>query len=161
MADCLDALDDAVAARTRRVRDVIGDDSFYPDQRWSPGMSWNNIVSSSGTATSALTLDDNELILRITPSAPGSPPGLNDVPYYVIDNRAQTVATGTTELSVDRLPLSNTLVLTGTIVMGASPERLRLGIDDPAHYAAWRLRALLEAQGVRITGTVSAWFSTM
>jgi D-alanyl-D-alanine carboxypeptidase/D-alanyl-D-alanine-endopeptidase (penicillin-binding protein 4) len=154
--DCLAALADAVAARTHRVRDVIGDDSFYPDQRWSPGMSWNNIPTSSGTAVSALTLDDNELALRVTPTAPGRAPALDLLPYYVIDNRAQTVATGETELGVDRLPGSDTLVLTGTIVMGAAPERLRLGIDDPAHYAAWRLRALLEARGVRITGTVRA-----
>jgi D-alanyl-D-alanine carboxypeptidase/D-alanyl-D-alanine-endopeptidase (penicillin-binding protein 4) len=65
------------------------------------------------------------------------------------------VATGATELGVDRLPLSNRLVLTGTIVTGASPERLRLGLDDPAHYAAWRLRTLLEARGVRVSGEVS------
>jgi D-alanyl-D-alanine carboxypeptidase/D-alanyl-D-alanine-endopeptidase (penicillin-binding protein 4) len=152
--DCLAALADAVAARTRRVRDVIGDDSFYPDQRWSPGMSWNNIPTSSGTATSALTLDDNELALTVTPTAPGRPPALDGLPYYVVDNRAQTVASGATDLDIDRLPNSNDLVLTGTIVTGASPARLKLGIDDPAHYAAWRLRAMLEARGVRVTGTV-------
>ena len=156
-ADCLAALADAVAARTRTVHDVIGDDSFYPDQRWSPGMSWNNIPTSSGTAISALTLDDNELALRVTPTEAGHPPGL-DMPlsYYVIENRAVTVAAGTTNLIIDRLPGSNLLRLTGTIVMGAAPERLRLGIDDPAHYAAWRLRALLAERGVRVTGTVAA-----
>ncbi len=152
--DCLAALADAVAARTREVHDVVGDDSFYPDQRWSPGMSWNNIPTSSGTAASALTLDDNELALRVTPTAPGRAPALDVLPYYVIDNRARTVATGETELGVDRLPGSNALILTGTIVMGAGPERLRLGVDDPAHYAAWRLRGMIEARGVRVTGAV-------
>jgi D-alanyl-D-alanine carboxypeptidase/D-alanyl-D-alanine-endopeptidase (penicillin-binding protein 4) len=156
VADCLAALADAVAARTRRIRDVIGDDSFYPDQRWSPGMSWNNIPTSSGTGISALTVDDNELPLRVTPAAPGRPPALDVPPYYTIDNRAVTVATGATDLGVDRLPGSNVLRLTGTIIVGAAPERLRLGIDDPAHYAAWRLRALLEARGVRATGTIRA-----
>ena len=117
-------------------------------------MSWNNIPTSSGTAASALTLDDNELVLRVTATAPGQPPALDALPYYAIENRAQTVAAGETEIGVDRLPLSNLLVLTGTIVTGASPERIRLGVDDPAHYAAWRLRSLLEARGVRVTGTV-------
>jgi D-alanyl-D-alanine carboxypeptidase/D-alanyl-D-alanine-endopeptidase (penicillin-binding protein 4) len=152
--DCLAALADAVAARTRRVRDVVGDDSFYPDQRWSPGMSWNNIPGWSGTAISALTLDDNELVLRITPAAVGQAPRLEALPYYTFDNQAVTVATGETDLSYDRLPFSNILRLTGTIVVGAEPQRLRLGIDDPAHYAAWRLRALLEARGVSVTGRV-------
>ena len=156
VTDCLAALADAVAARTRRVRNVIGDDSFYPDQRWSPGMSWNNIPTWSGTAISALTLDDNELPLRVTPGAVGQPPALEVQPYYQIDNRAVTVATGTTDLTIDRLPFSTALILTGTVVQGAAPERIRLGIDDPAHYAAWRLRALLEARGVRVSGGVSA-----
>lgn len=152
--DCLAALADAVAARTRRVRNVVGDDSFYPDQRWSPGMSWNNIPTWSGTAISALTLDDNELPMRVTPTAVGEPPALDVLPYYQIENRAVTVAAGTTDLNVDRLPRSFDLVLTGTIVQGAAPDRIRLGIDDPAHFAAWRLRALLEARGVRVSGEV-------
>ena len=53
--DCLQTLADAVAASgVRRVRDVIGDDSWFPDERWGPGMSWNNIQSRYGTGISAL-----------------------------------------------------------------------------------------------------------
>lgn len=154
--NCLAALADAVAARTRRVRNVIGDDSFYPDQRWSPGMSWNNIPSWSGTGISALTIDDNELPLRVTAGAPGQPPMLDVLPYYQIDNRVVTVASGVTNIEINRLPFSFNLVLTGTIVAGAAPERIRLSVDDPAHFAAWRLRTMLEARGVRISGNVSA-----
>jgi serine-type D-Ala-D-Ala carboxypeptidase/endopeptidase (penicillin-binding protein 4) len=155
--NCLAALADAVAARTRQVRNIIGDDSFFPDQRWSPGMSWNNIGTRSGTAVSALSLDDNELTLRVTPTAPGRPPALDLPAYFTVDNRAATVAAGSaTNLDFERLPGSNVLRLTGTIAMGAEPELLRLGLDEPAHYAAWRFKALLEARGVRVTGAVSA-----
>ena len=119
-------------------------------------MSWNNLPTWSGTAISALTLDDNELVLRVSPGAVGQPPVPDALPYYTIDNRAVTVAAGETDLSHDRLPFSNVLRLTGTILSDAEPQRLRLGIDDPAHYAAWRLRALLEARGVRVTGSVRA-----
>ena len=119
-------------------------------------MSWNNIPTRSGTAVSALSLDDNELHLRVTPTSPGRPPALDHLPYYAVDNRAVTVAAGATSLSFDRLPGSNVVRLTGTIAMGAQPELLRLSIDDPAHYAAWRFRALLEARGVRVTGAVAA-----
>jgi len=156
IASCLAALADAVAARTRVVRDVVGDDSLFPDQRWSPGMSWNNIPTRSGTATSALSLDDNELLLRVIPNGPGQPPRLEGAPYYEIDNRVRTVAGGTTALGFDRLPGSMQLRLTGTIAAGAEPQLLRLAIDDPAHYAAWRFKSLLEARGVRVTGDVSA-----
>lgn len=155
VANCLAVLADAVAARTGRVDDVIGDDSLFPDQRWSPGMSWNNIPTRSGTAISALTLDDNEIALRVIPSAVGKQPSFQLlVPYYAVDNRAITVAAGATELSVDRLPGERALRLVGMIAKGAEPEVLRLGIDDPAHYAAWRLKALLEARGVGVSGDV-------
>ncbi len=154
--NCLAALADAVAAKTRAVRDVVGDDSLYPDQRWGPGMSWNNIPTRSGTATSALTLDDNELAMRAFPAPLGQPPRLELEPYYTVDNRAVTVASGPTALEFDRLPGTRLLRLTGTIAAGAEPELLRLGIDDPADYAAWRLKSLLEARGVRVTGEVSA-----
>lgn len=155
-SDCLAALADAVAAKARVVRDVIGDDTLYPDQRWSPGMSWNNIPTRSGTAISALTLDHNELALRVTPAAPGQAPKVELMPYYVVYNLAVTVAAGETRLQFDRTPGSAVVRLTGTIAGGADPEILSLGIDDAAHYAAWRFRDLLRARGVRVTGMIKA-----
>jgi D-alanyl-D-alanine carboxypeptidase/D-alanyl-D-alanine-endopeptidase (penicillin-binding protein 4) len=154
VVDCLAGLADAVAARTRRVRHVVGDDSLFPDQRWSPGMSWNNIQTRSGTAISALTIDDNELAMRVTPGAAGQAPTFAALPYYEVVNMATTVAAGPAELQFQRMPGSRIVRLSGTIVAGAEPETLRLGIDDPAHFAAWRLRTLLEARGVRVTGDV-------
>lgn len=156
VANCLAALADAVAARTRKVRHVIGDDTLFPDQRWSPGMSWNNIQGRYGTGVSALTLDDNELAIRVTPGAIGQPPSLETLPYYEVENLATTVAQGETEIAYQRFPNSRKVRLTGTIAAGAEPETLRLGIDDPAHFAAWRLRTLLEARGVRVTGDIEA-----
>ena len=154
LANCLATLADAVAARTRRVGDVVGDDSLFPDQRWSPGMSWNNIPTRSGTAISALSLDDNELPLRVVPTRPGAPPRVELLPYYRVDNRAVTVTGRETNLVVDRMPAGDLVRLSGTVAAGAAPELLRLGIDDPAHFAAWRFRTLLEARGVRVGGQV-------
>ncbi|WCT74237.1 D-alanyl-D-alanine carboxypeptidase/D-alanyl-D-alanine-endopeptidase [Sphingomonas naphthae] len=152
--DCLATLADAVAARARLVGDVIGDDSLYPDERWSPGMSWNNIPTRSGTATSALTLDDNELVMTVTPTMPGKPPIVDLPAYYALDNRATTGPAGGGDLDFTREPNGALVRLTGTIAADAKPETIRLGIDDPARYAAWVLRAMLEARGVRVTGKV-------
>jgi len=154
--NCLAALADAVAARTRAVDDVVGDDSLFPDQRWSLGMSWNNMATRSGTAASALTIDDNELHLRVLPSEPGRPPRLELPAYYDVDNRAVTAAAGKTDLSYDRMPGSFLLRLWGTIAADAEPQLLRLGIDDPAHYAAWRMKEMLQARGVKVGGQVEA-----
>jgi D-alanyl-D-alanine carboxypeptidase/D-alanyl-D-alanine-endopeptidase (penicillin-binding protein 4) len=151
--DCLAALADAVAARVKKVRNVVGDDSAYADDRWSPGMSWNNIPHWPGTGVSALTLDDNELPLGVAPgAAAGAPALLTHSGYYRIVNLTRTVTEGETDIDFDRRPSSFDLVVTGTIRADAKPLNLRMAIDDPALYAASRLKALLEARGVRVTG---------
>jgi D-alanyl-D-alanine carboxypeptidase/D-alanyl-D-alanine-endopeptidase (penicillin-binding protein 4) len=152
--DCLASLADAIAARTRRVRDAIGDDTAFPDERWSSGMSWNNMATRSGTGISALSLDDNELELTVRPGADGRAIIASNG-YYPIDDRL-LVAPGPTAIDVDRMPGTPTIRLSGTIAPDAAPQRLRVGIEDPAHYAAWRLAALLRQRGVRITGRTIA-----
>ena len=52
---------------------IVGDDSWFPDERWSPGMSWNNIPTRYGTGISALTVDDNEITASVAPGAVGAP----------------------------------------------------------------------------------------
>lgn len=119
-------------------------------------MSWNNIPTKDGTAISALTLDDNEWLLRVVPTTPGQPPRLEHLAYHVVENRAVTVAGGETALHFHRMPGSRHALLGGTVAVGAEPELLRLGIDDPAHYAAWRLSTLLRERGVRVNRAASA-----
>ncbi|MEA3033986.1 MAG: hypothetical protein QOH86_2002 [Sphingomonadales bacterium] len=153
--DCLAALADAVAAKARVVHDVIGDDREFPDERWSPGMSWNNMATRSGTAVSALTLDDNEMATTVSPGAAGQPARVALPDYFILDNRTVTVASGPSSLNFERLPGSRVVRLTGTAAVGDRPEILKLGLDDPADYAAWRLRTLLQARGVTVTGAVA------
>lgn len=153
-ADCLQTLADAVAAKTRHVRNIVGDDSWFPDERWSPGMSWNNIQSRYGTGVSALTLDDNELVIRLTPGAVGAAPTIEAPGYFAIENRIATVAGKADAIEAFRMPNSRVLRLTGTVGADVAPMTLRYGIDDPAHYAAWRLGELLRARGVHVDGNV-------
>ena len=128
--DCLQTLADAIAARTRRVRDVIGDDSWYPDERWGPGMSWNNIQSRYGTGISALTLDDNALTASVAPGAIGAPATVRAAGYYRIDNRIVTVPGKAQAMVADRAPNSRLVRLTGTIGVEAAPATLHFSVDD-------------------------------
>lgn len=154
-ADCLAELADYVAKKARKVHDVIGDASWFPDQRWSPGMSWNNIGTDSGTAIAALSLDNNELPVKVAPGTQGQPPVVEIPPYYTLRNEAVTIAAGgKTTLAFERAPHGSELRLYGEIAVDAAPFKDLLGIDDPAHYAAWQLRRQLEAAGVRVTGQV-------
>lgn len=149
--NCLGQLADAIARRTRHVRHVIGDDTRFPDERWSAGMSWNNIPTRSGTAISALTLDDNEARVEVAPGAAGKPPVLTSIGYYTLVNAAVTGQAGdATRIEYSRLPLERTVRISGVIAADANPQVLAFGIDDPAHYAAWRLTALLRERGVKV-----------
>ncbi|KQN81488.1 penicillin-binding protein [Sphingomonas sp. Leaf67] len=149
-SDCLTTLADAVAATTRMVGDVIGDDSRFPDQRWSPGMGWNNIATRSGTGISALSLDDNELVLTVRTE--GGRAVVRGSDYYRIDNRLRVGARNA--IGYDRMPGSDLLRVSGTVATGDG-ERIRVGIDDPAHYAAWKFAKVLRDRGVRVTGKVA------
>ncbi len=153
--NCLATLADAVAAKTKRVRNVIGDATLWPDVRWSPGMSWNNVAERSGTGIAALSLDSNELALTVRPSPGGILPTVTfSSDYFTIDNRAKMVARGPNTLDVKRLPFERRVVLFGQIAAGEPADTIALGIDDPAHYAAWRLAALLKERGVKVKGEV-------
>ncbi|HEV7288291.1 D-alanyl-D-alanine carboxypeptidase/D-alanyl-D-alanine endopeptidase [Sphingomonas sp.] len=156
VTNCLSQLANAIAAGIRRVRNITGDATLFPDERWSAGMSWNNIPSRSGTANSALTLDDNELVATVTPGKPGEPARFDHLGYVTIDNRVVTVAGGKTDINFNRLPFDRAIRVTGTIAADAKPQTLRFGIDDPAHYAAWRFAALLRERGVTVSGTVTS-----
>lgn len=154
ITDCLARLADAVASRTHRVRDVVGDSRFWPDQRWSQGMSWNNIVTDDGTALSALNLDDNRLVLEVTAN-PGQQPRTSMQSYFSIRNEAATVpANQSNSLRLVRDVNATEIRLLGQLPANASPWRIELGLDDPAHYAATVLKDMLEARGVRVTGRV-------
>lgn len=149
---CLAQLADWVASRTRRLRDLVADDSHFVDQRWSPGMSWNNIGTGSGTATSALIVDNNEVPISVTPGLPGEPAKVTVSPYFTLVNEVVTAAGGQTRIEVDRAVNGRTLRVHGQIAAGASPWKDVLGIDDGADHAAWALRQALTARGVKITG---------
>ncbi|QDZ08617.1 D-alanyl-D-alanine carboxypeptidase/D-alanyl-D-alanine-endopeptidase [Sphingomonas panacisoli] len=147
--DCLATLADAIATKTKVVGNIIGDDTLFPDQRWGPGMSWNNIPTRSGTGISALTLDDNELPVTVGTDGKATLPA-----YYSVDNRVTVVPGAKSDIGFDRDPNGYVLRLTGTIGADAKPEQLRVGIDDPARYAAWRLGEMLKVRGVKVTGKI-------
>lgn len=154
ITDCLATLADAVAARLHEVKDVIGDDRAFADLRWSPGMGWNNIGTRSGTAVSALTLDDNLMSVRIGPGLIGAPLQVEVLGEARLDNRGVTTAEGIITVAVERMPFDPVLHITGTMPAGAAAVSRSIGVEDPAAWAAWRFRTMLEARGVRVRGTV-------
>lgn len=156
VSDCLATLADAVAARSKVVGTVIGDDTAFPDQRWSPGMSWNNLGSNDATAASALSLDSNEMTLKVTPGGPGLPPVVNAPAYVRVINEGLTINGAPLTLRIEHKINSRDFRLYGEMPVGGAEWSERSGIDDPAEFSAQTFANMLRARGVKVLGKVEA-----
>lgn len=151
--DCLSTLADIVAANgVTQVRSVIGDDSLYPDERWGPGWSREDLIVRSGAPASALSVNSNEVTLKAAPGAAV----LDRVQaewregdnYLTLTNAAQTIAGAEDRLRIERKAGSEQVLLYGELGLASPPQTIPLAVEDPARVAALRFRALLEARGV-------------
>jgi D-alanyl-D-alanine carboxypeptidase/D-alanyl-D-alanine-endopeptidase (penicillin-binding protein 4) len=165
--NCLSTLADAVvSSKITQVNDIIGDDRLFPDQPWGLGWSWEDLVTRSGAAVSALTVNSNEVALIIKPgSAVGTPAEIawreGDVLggqyFYTLQNDVVTVEAGDDiedELFAERLQDTSTVRLYGRVALGAAPRNLPVAVSSPAGAAARRLQYLLEQRGVAVQGAV-------
>ncbi len=161
MRNCLSALAGIVMQnRLTRVGDIIGDDTLFPDERWGPGWSWNNLSSRSGTAVSALVVNDNELAIRVSPGATPDQPAAavwrEGDDFYSLVNDVVTTETGDADLRIHLLPGDREVRVFGRMPAGSPTQILTIGVHDPAIVAAWRFRQRLEELGIAVEGEVLA-----
>ena len=158
----LEGLADQIAAHgvTRIEGNIIGDDTWYTWEPFPDGWSVDDTLYEYGAPVSALTVNDNILVVSVHPGTRPSelailtirPP----VEFYQIDNRVRTVAVGgPRKIQLDRQPSSRQLRLWGTLPVDGAAEALELAVDDPAEYAARALRTALEERGITVTGGVT------
>jgi serine-type D-Ala-D-Ala carboxypeptidase/endopeptidase (penicillin-binding protein 4) len=162
-ARVLEELADAVAARGVKsiAGDIVGDDSYFPRERYPSGWEIDDMVWEYGAAISAIVVDDNTVRLTLTA-------GLNDgdavlaavapfTPDFIVENHVKTSAAGLkSDLTLVRDPGTNVVVVTGTLPANSPPRTLVLAIQEPAQHAAELLKELLEARGVHVSGVARA-----
>lgn len=154
--------DQVVASGVRRIDgDIVGDDSWFPWERYGGDWAWDDLQWDYGAPVSALTVNDNVVYLNVTPAqgSPATPTVVTwnpDVPYYALENSLTLAAPGAPAHSgIDRDPGSRTIRLYGAITPNGMHEGL--AIEDPAEFAATALRQMLLARGVTVSGTARAW----
>ncbi len=154
----IEELADQVMARGLRRIDgsVVGDDTAYPWEPYPEGRAQEDAIRDYGAPVSALTVNENRLVLTIRPGRrAGDPATLRLSPpleYFVIDNRVRTTAAGEGRVEVERMPGSRQLRVWGVLpVKGGATSRL-LAIEDPAEFAAMALHDALTRRGVTISG---------
>lgn len=132
--------------------DIIGDDTAFPWEPYPEGWAEGDTIWSYGAPVSALTLNDNTLVLRIFP--PGRVAVEPPVEYYTIDNRIGTGSAAGRRIRIARQ--GRQLLLSGSMQTRDSGTTEFLAIDDPALYAAQALKQALEARGVVVRGAATA-----
>jgi D-alanyl-D-alanine carboxypeptidase/D-alanyl-D-alanine-endopeptidase (penicillin-binding protein 4) len=160
----LQAMADQVAATGLKVvnGDVVGDDTLFPWEPYAQDWSIDDTVWGYGAPVSALTINDNQIKVTVTPGAAvGSPATVVVDPavpsYYTLD---VSVTTGEkksgSHVQMERALGSKVLRVYGTIAVDAQPDEEEVAIHDPAEYAAVALKGMLEARGIVVTGKARA-----
>jgi D-alanyl-D-alanine carboxypeptidase/D-alanyl-D-alanine-endopeptidase (penicillin-binding protein 4) len=155
--------DQVVASGVKTIDgDVVGDDSWFPFERYGGDWAWDDLQWDDGAPVSALTVNDNVVYLNVTLPAAGTAqtPAVvawnPDVPYYTLENALTLAAPGQAAHSgIDRALGSMTVRLFGAVTANGMHDAL--AIEDPAEFAATALRQMLLARGVTVTGTAKAY----
>ena len=142
--------------------DVVGDDTFFVDEPYGIGWSWDDLQWNYGAPVSALTINENVVALHLLPSTPTgdsvvTPTGpaiswVPDTPYYTVQGGMTFAAKGDKAAPGLERPLGSKIIrLWGTAA--ADGFHAGLAIDDPAEYAARSLSAMLTTRGITVSGT--------
>jgi D-alanyl-D-alanine carboxypeptidase/D-alanyl-D-alanine-endopeptidase (penicillin-binding protein 4) len=142
--------------------DIVGDDTLYPWEPYPQDWSIDDSVWGYGAPISALTINDSQLKLTVTPGdAPGKPAAVAIdpiAPYYTVDITSLTTgpARSGDHVQIDRPMGSKVLRIYGSIAVDSNPDEEEIAIHDPAEYAASALKTMLEARGILVTGVARA-----
>ena len=156
-------LADALAAKgVKQVSgDVIGDDSYFPRERYPNGWEIDDMVWEYGAAISAIVVDDNTVALTLTPGEqPGAPVQATVTPAtpdFTVENDVTTSAADVkSDLTLTREPGANFVVVKGSLPAKSAPRKLVLAIEEPALHAAVLLKRMLEERGIKVGGVARA-----
>jgi serine-type D-Ala-D-Ala carboxypeptidase/endopeptidase (penicillin-binding protein 4) len=160
----LEAMADQVAATGLKVvnGDVVGDDTLFPSEPYAQDWSIDDAVWGYGAPVSALTINDNQIKVTVTPGMSAGNPAIVVVDpavpaYYTLDVSVTTgEKKGGSHVQMERALGSKVLRVYGSIAVDAQPDEEEIAIHDPAEYAAMALKGMLEARGIVVTGVARA-----
>jgi D-alanyl-D-alanine carboxypeptidase/D-alanyl-D-alanine-endopeptidase (penicillin-binding protein 4) len=159
----LSEMADAIVARGVKAisGDIVGDDSYFPAERYPSGWEIDDMVWEYGAAISAIVVNDNTVKLTLTPGLNAGDAVQAEVspatPDFFVENHVLTsIAEAKADLRLSRNPGSSVVVVTGTLPARHAPRILTLAVEEPALHGAALLKNLLEKRGVSVGGVARA-----
>lgn len=143
--------------------DIIGDDSWYDEIRYSQDLIWSDQTYDYGGQISALTISPNEeydagsLIVDIQPGEKlGVAPMIKIKPetdYITIINRAKTVAKNVSnDLSIKRKYGTNQIIVEGDIPLDTAKTKVGIAVWEPTNYVVHLMGATLKDNKIAWSG---------
>lgn len=161
--NCLSDLADALVAQgISEVGGIIADERLFPKELWPPGWSHEDLIRRSGAPVSAMTINSNEMRLRITPAAitgeQAEVTWIDHPPTYLFEADVITVddEEATFDVTLESWPFQSIVRLTGSINRTGPVVNLPVAVQDPASTAAVRFSDLLRARGVTTGNFIEA-----
>jgi D-alanyl-D-alanine carboxypeptidase/D-alanyl-D-alanine-endopeptidase (penicillin-binding protein 4) len=142
----------------RRVRgDVVGDESYFRGEALGDGWLWNDVQWYFGAEVSALSINDNEVNVHITPATKTeAQPDVKFEPqtdYLHVTNDTNTVERGKPlTVGLTRGLSDNEVRVWGDFPAGGQGFSARLAVHRPALWAARLFRDALKARGITVEG---------
>ena len=144
--------------------DLVADDSWYDDVRYSEDLTWNDEHQYYGAQVSALTASPNQdydagtVIVNILPGKKGKSANISLEPqtdYVKILNETVTVgAEGKHEVKIEREHGSNSIIVRGTIPVNAHKAREWVAVWEPSLHAGSLFKKSLEDHGIKVVGKI-------
>jgi D-alanyl-D-alanine carboxypeptidase/D-alanyl-D-alanine-endopeptidase (penicillin-binding protein 4) len=154
-------LADAIVGRGVKeiAGDVVGDDSYFPRERYPDGWEIDDMVWEYGAAISAIVVNDNTVTLTLTPGAKSGDAVTAVIEpmtkEFAVRNEVTTIgAKEKADLRLTREPGGDTVVVSGVMPAKSEPRKLVLAIQEPALQAANLLGQLLKERGINVVGNV-------
>lgn len=144
---------------------LIGDDSWYDDVRYSLDLPWSDEQTYYGAQISALTVsptteyDSGSILVEVKPgNEKGEKAEVSITPktdYVKIINQTVTISEdGKKKLTFERKHAKNSITITGTLPLKSKLEKEWIGVWEPTRYALALFKTSLAEQGIKISGQI-------
>lgn len=150
---------DSLGVRSIRGN-LVGDDSYFDDDPWGTGWSWDDVPYSYSAQMSALSFNDNSVEVIVKPAfSVGQPAEITVNPptnYVTISGAVRTVPRDSAaSVSITRQAYSNIIHVSGTIAADTSDNGIRkaeIAVDNPTLFTVSLFKKMLEEQGITVRG---------